>query len=93
MVCTRCAAQLLSTRLAQVQGELHEQEADLASQSQSFEITRSFLATQVGTAATVCGGGASAAVACSIRTLHRNQWSQVLVVVSVPMLQALVTCQ
>jgi hypothetical protein len=31
----------------QLQGELHDREADLASQSQSFEITRDYLATQV----------------------------------------------
>lgn len=31
----------------QVQGELHEKEAEVASQSSSFEVTRGFLASQV----------------------------------------------
>lgn len=38
---------LCCARRLQVQGELQERDADMASQSQSFEITRSFLASQV----------------------------------------------
>ena len=46
----RASMQTLPTYLhasLQLQGELHDREADLASQSQSFEITRDYLATQV----------------------------------------------